>query len=477
MKFRYQVLRVLGGVMLVCSLLSAPAQAQFSQQGPKLVASDSVGPPRQGFSVSLSADGNTAILGGPGEGNFAGPPFTGAAWVYTRAGGVWSQQGPKLVGTNAIGPNVLQGVSVALSVDGNTAIVGGTVDNDYVGAAWVYTRAGGVWSQQGPKLVGTGAIGPDVEQGVSVALSSDGNTAIVGGPNDNPAGGTPTSAVGATWIFTRSGGVWTQQGPKLVGTDAIGSGQGYSVSLSADGNTAIVGGFFDNNSLGAAWVFTRSGGGVWSQQGPKLVGAGAIGGAFQGVVSLSADGNTAIVGGRGDDNNAGATWVFTRSGGVWSQQGPKLVGTGAIGRASQGYSVSISGDASIAIVGGPGDNNQAGAAWVFKNSHGVWGQQGNKLVGTGLVLGTFGALQGGSVALSSDSSTAIVGGPVDNNYVGAAWVYTQPLFAGTPGKANCYGKSVSALAQRFKGLNAAAADLGFSSIKALQNAILTFCEG
>ena len=71
-------------------------------------------------------------------------------------------------------------VSVSLSADGNTAIVGGLSDNGGAGAAWVYTRSGGVWTQQGNKLVGTGAIGA-AQQGISVSLSSDGNTAIVGG--------------------------------------------------------------------------------------------------------------------------------------------------------------------------------------------------------------------------------------------------------------------------------------------------------
>src|SRR5438067_1575871 len=111
--------------------------------------------------------------------------------------------------------------------------------------------------------------------------------------------------------------VWAQivqQGEKLVGTGAVGAaGQGYSVAISADGNTAIVGGPF--GAAGGAWVYTRSGG-VWSQQGGKLVGTGAVGGALQGYsVALSADGNTAIVGGEGDNTAAGAAWVFTRSGG------------------------------------------------------------------------------------------------------------------------------------------------------------------
>jgi hypothetical protein len=111
--------------MLVCGLLPAPAPAQFSQQGPKLVGTGAVGPilAAQGLSVALSRDGNTAIVGGPGDGGDAG-----AAWVYTRSAGVWTQQGAKLVGTGAIG-NAEQGTSVALSADGNTAIVGGPLDS------------------------------------------------------------------------------------------------------------------------------------------------------------------------------------------------------------------------------------------------------------------------------------------------------------------------------------------------------------
>ena len=112
-------------------------------------------------------------------------------------------------------------------------------------------------------------------------------------------------------------------------------------------------------------MFTRSGG-VWSQQGSKLVGTGAIGGAHQGLsVALSTNGNTAIVGGSQDHSGTGAAWVFTRSGGVWSQQGSKLVGTGAVGFAQQGYSVALSGDGNTAVVGGIADNSFAGAAWVF----------------------------------------------------------------------------------------------------------------
>ena len=271
------------------------------------------------------------------------------------------QEQPKLVGTGAAG-SANQGMSVALSADGNTAIVGGPGPNNAdrdrppsvgpAGAAWVFTRSGGGWRQQA-KLVGTTADygGGLWSQGTSVAVSADGNTAIIGGPSDD-------RTTGAVWVFTRSDGVWTQQGNKLVGSGAgeppLLPGQGMSVALSADGNTAIIGGW----QAEGAWVFARSGS-VWRQQGKRLVGTGALGKARQGMsVALSADGNTAMVGGWSDNSKTGAAWVFTRNGNVWMQQGKKLVGTDAVGRASQGMSVALSGDGNTAILGGPGDNSR-----------------------------------------------------------------------------------------------------------------------
>jgi hypothetical protein len=118
------------------------------------------------------------------------------------------QQGSKLVGTGAVGP-AEQGWSVALSADGNTAIVGGVADNRAAGAAWVFTRSGDVWTQQGSKLVGSGAVG-SAGQAVSVGLSDDGNTAIVGGLTDN-------KVTGAAWVYTRSGGVWTRAPVQYLG--------------------------------------------------------------------------------------------------------------------------------------------------------------------------------------------------------------------------------------------------------------------
>jgi hypothetical protein len=381
----------------------------------------------QGMSIALSADGSTAIVGAPGPHNadlgrspLAGP--AGAAWVFTRSHGIWTQHGNKLVGaTSDYGGGLWsQGASVALSADGNTAIVGGPSDNKTMGAAWVFTRTDGVWAQQGNKLVGTDAHRSESQlpwaQGMAVALSADGNTAIMGGWGAE-----------AAWVFTRKGsGVWTQGG-KLVGDGAVGRAhRGMSVALSADGNTAIVGGWSDNSKTGAAWMFSRSRG-AWEQQGKKLVGTGAVGSANQGwSVALSADGNTAILGGPGDNmwdpsvpfglGAAGAAWIFSRSGSGWTQEGEKLVSTRS---ARQGTSVALSADGNIAIVGALVGDAAGGGGLVFTRGGGQWTLD-KKLVGTSAVGKSV-----PSVALSADGSVIMVGGSNDNGGIGAAWVFSR----------------------------------------------------
>ncbi len=204
-------------------------------------------------------------------------------------------------------------------------------------------------------MVGTGA-GSAPEQGYSVSLSGDGNTLASGGQQD-----------GSTWVFTRSAGNWTQQGSKLRGTGFVGTHrQGYSVSLSDDGDTLAVGGREDNGDAGATWIFTWSAGN-WTQQGSKLFGTGYAGSSSGqgGSVSLSADGNTLAVGGRDDNSGIGATWMFTRSAGNWTQQGSKLFGTGYVGEPRQGRSVSLSSVGDRLAVGGRSDNSNTGATWLF----------------------------------------------------------------------------------------------------------------
>lgn len=380
-----------------------------SYPSPKMLGNDASGSiSSQGSSVALSADGNTALMGGPNDNS-----LIGAAWAFTRSNGAWTQQGAKLVATNAIG-QAEQGNSVALSADGNTALMGGPLDNSNAGAAWVFVRNGGSWQQQA-KLLGSGVLGAFAAQGYAVALAADGNTAIVGGPCDNspgqctfPYGG---FGVGAVWIFTRNGAAWIQQA-KLTPTGNIGAASfGASVALSADGNTALIGGGNDNSNAGAAWVFIRSNG-IWTQNGAKLVGTSPNSTSFGTSVALSADASTAAISGNQASNpNLGGDWFFSPVSGVWTQQafiggfGPSPVG--------------LSADGSTAIIGQSFSNSGIGSAAVYRRPLGSWVQTGT-LLGDGAIGSSE---QGTSVALSADGSTALVGGANDNTARGAAWPY------------------------------------------------------
>ena len=162
--------------------------------------------------------------------------------------------------------------------------------------------------QHGPKL----ACPPSTPGSCAVvALSSDGNTALVGNPAAN-------SGDGAVSVFTRSGEEWTEQAKLTAGADS-GAFFGESVALSADGNTALIGGFRDNGFVGAAWVFTRSGA-TWTQQGAKLTGGESGTAYFGGSVALSSDGDTALIGAPRTGQGSGAAWVFVRSGEEWTNQ-------------------------------------------------------------------------------------------------------------------------------------------------------------
>jgi hypothetical protein len=205
----------------------------------------------------------------------------------------------------------------------------------------------------------------------------------------------------------RSGGIWSQQGSKLVASDSGNfSAQGSAVSLSADGNTLAVGGSGDNIDIGATWVFVRLFG-VWTQQGLKLVGIGGVGVGSQGNdVSLSADGDTLAVGGPANNTTTGAVWIFLRINGIWTQEAGPFT---AVQPASSpittppqfGLSLFLSADGNTLAVGGNDDNSNTGAVWIFRRRDTVWTQFGVRLVGNPSSAGQH---QGVSVALSSDGS-------------------------------------------------------------------------
>lgn len=300
--------------------------------------------------------------------------------------------------------------------------------------------ASNVLVQKGGKLTGAGAS-TQARVGSSAALSSDGATLVVGAPEDGTRG--------SVYVFTRSGEEWTQQGEALTPGELPGEAEectadgcasecaeeaaaegetsaecafGVSVAVSADGNTVLVGAPSSTAAPGAVWVFTRSGA-TWTRSAVLVSGdtRTKFHGRFGRSVALSADGAIALVGDPSANNGVGAASLFTREGAKWtpllSLSDDEASSFGHFGR-----SVALSADATTALVGGPGDNGFTGAAWVFAQSGGAWQQEPGKLVGEGAGAS---ARFGKSVALSGDGTTALVGAENADGGRGAVWTFAR----------------------------------------------------
>lgn len=285
------------------------------------------------------------------------------------------------------------GGSVAIS--GSTAVVGAS--DSQIGAAYVFVRSGGVWRQEAELRPSDGSIGDFF--GYSVAIS--GSTAVVGA-FDARAG------VGAAYVFVRSGTAWSQQA-ELSPSD--GDSFGFSVAIS--GSTIVVGASAEHSYAGVAYVFARSGT-VWSQQAELTAADGVPGDEFGQSVAISR--STVVVGAAYTNSNAGAAYVFARSGTVWSERAELTPSEPAAGELF-GRSVAIAG--ATAVVGAPYRDSGTGAAYVFVRSGTRWAQQA-QLVDAGSARDIY---LGHAVAISGD--TVVASAPVENQLAGAAYVFTR----------------------------------------------------
>jgi uncharacterized repeat protein (TIGR01451 family) len=365
------------------------------------------------FGQSVSLSGDTAIVGAYEDDNSGGVD-AGSAYVLTRSGGVWTEQ-QRLQASDAAADDFF-GFSVAVS--GDTAMVGAINGRNalgqHTGAVYVFTRSGGVWTQQQRLQPSDVALNDQFGRCVSIS----GDTLVVTSVADDHGG----EQAGSAYIFTRSNGVWTQQ-QKLQAADRK-AGANFGQSLALDGDTVVVGAWQDNNTngtaAGAAYVFTRVNG-VWTQQQKLIATNFESNGFFGGGVTLSGD--TVIVG--GDGNNRGAAYVFTRSAGVWTPQ-QRIQPSDISGGDIFGGGVALSGD--VAVITSPNDDNSggadAGSAYVFTRDAGAWTERQKLTASDGAANDGF----GNSVAF--DGNTAVFGAAQDDNSGGAdagsAYVFVFP---------------------------------------------------
>ena len=374
----------------------------WAQQA-KLTANDAAQWDKLGFAVAISGD--TALVGAPDDATASGSN-AGSAYVFGRSAALWVQQA-KLTANDGAADDRF-GTAVALA--GATALIGASLADTAAGAdagsAYLFVRGGAAWGQLA-KLTAADAA-PGDAFGSAVALAAE--SALVGAPY---AGTAALTHAGAAYVFARGGGAWSQQAKLSAGDAAPDDRLGSAVALTegtallgADGADTAAG-----PNAGSAYVFLRSGT-AWSQQAKLSAGDASGYDRFGSAVAISGD--TALIGARADDTasgtDVGSAYAFVRSGTAWSQQA-KLTASDAEGAESFGSSVALSGD--TALVGAPNDATPAGvasgSAYAFTRNGTTWVQQAR--LSAGLDASAY-DLFGASVALAGD--TALVGAPYDD---------------------------------------------------------------
>ncbi|MBL8212921.1 MAG: hypothetical protein JNK87_19555, partial [Bryobacterales bacterium] len=450
------------------------------------------------FGAAVAISGETVVVGAPYEssnaagvnGNQGNTSLngSGAAYVFVRNNGTWTQQAYLKASNSAFFANF--GATVAIS--GDTIVIGSPRESSAAsginatptpgaasdsGAAYIFVRSGNAWTQQA--YMKASNSGPGDRFGASVSIAGD--TVLIGAPieasvaagvnanqSDNSAPG-----AGAAYVFTRTGNTWQQQaylkasnpGGFFVSTQGQSLGDQFGWSVSLSGDTAVVGalgeassstvvniGQGDNSAVnaGAAYVFTRSAG-AWTQQAYLKASNAQSNDLFGAAVSVNGD--TAVIGAPGEgsnattvngtqsDNslpNAGAAYVFLRNAGAWTQQA--YLKSTVAGQNQFGTSVSVSGES--AVIGAPQRNFGTGTAYVFGRSGAFWNLlaalEAASPTATDL-FSQFVAVNGDTIVIGApqeDSASAGINGDASNNdanNLGAAYVYVNTSTAGSSG--------------------------------------------
>ena len=241
------------------------------------------------------------------------------------------------------------------------------------------------------------------------AVAISGTTLVVGAPGH-------ANSVGSAYIFTKTATGWKQVAelkgsgtPVAISgtTIVVGVDDYFGTSVAISGTTVVVGAFDE------AHVFTKSASG-WRQTAELKGSDTAISDYFGCSVAIS--GTTVVIGADGHANRAGRTYVFTKSASGW-RQAAELKGSGTVAGDMFGGSVAISG--TTVVVGASEHFYHAGRAYVFTKSPTGW-RQTAQLKGSDTAEGDF---FGSSVAISGE--TAVVGAPEHDNSAGTAYVFTK----------------------------------------------------
>jgi len=389
------------------------------------------------FGVSVALHGTTAMVGAQQE-KVGDNEDQGAVYVFEQSGGVWTMT-QELTASDGLAGDTFGN---AVVFEGNTALIGAYAamigDNFSQGAAYVFTLQDGTWTQT-QKLVA-----PDGQmfENFGYSLGLNGTTAMIGA---DAAQVGDNSFQGAVYVFDGTGGTWTNT-QKLAADDG-GIGDIFGFSIAFDGTTAAISAYSQNQSTGAVYVFGQSGG-TWTQT-QKLLPDDAATNTYFGY-ALAVSGSTLLIGSWGANpggvDTAGAAYIFTNSGGVWTQA-QELVADDGLAQDKFGHAVALQG--TTALIGadgsagpeGPDAGTANGAVYAFDGSSGTWTKTQKFFANDSQRGSQFG------FPVTLDGNTALVG----------SWLWSTPQlvmqgsayffeFGSTPPPTYLIGGTVSGLA-------------------------------
>jgi len=386
-------------IAVICLLVSSVAFAvsEWTQLGGDI--DGEAADDESGFSVSMSSDGLTVAIGAVfNDGSFSG---AGHVRIYELIAGVWEQKGADIDGEAA---SDFSGISVSMSSDGDTVAIGAsqnTGSGSTSGHVRIYEFIANAWEQKGADIDG-GATGDN--SGGSVSMSSDGDTVAIGAIfNDGSF-----SNAGHVRIYEFIANAWEQKGADIDG-EAASDESGGSVSMSSDGDTVAIGASKNNDNGFASghvriYEFIAN---AWEQKGADIDGEAAFDNSG-GSVSMSSDGDTVAIGASQNNGNGSASGhvrIYEFIANAWEQKGADIDGEAASD--NSGGSVSMSSDGDTVAIGSTsndGSFSNAGHVRIYEFIANSWEQKGADIGGEAA-----GDFSGYSVSMSSDGDTVAIG--------------------------------------------------------------------
>lgn len=391
----------------------APAASWTAVSENKLVGSGGPSGEQQGFYAAMSGDGmyfaqSTGVGPATSQGSF---------YVYARNPSTfaWAQMGASYLQGSPQELAAVQGSGIRINRNGTVIVFGTSTATKW----WLFTRSGTTWSQFAGSAVSNFVTG----YGTKVVMDDGGTFVCVTAPGS-------ASNTGSMYCYSRGASSFTQVGSTFVGTGAVaGTNFGQAIDMSKDGTKIIVAGY-GYNSVGALWYYScvpRTS--CTMTQGP-ISPTGAVGNPSMGrQIAMDDLGTYVIAGGRQDNSNEGAVWVFKFNGSTYSQlqkiTPPPSVSAGSF----LGTNVDISGDGRVLALGAARDNSNQGAVLMyqldFATDQYVYL---SKIVPTGYT----GTTQFGFTELDYKGETLLVCSAVDASNKGACSVFSRYAFTKSP---------------------------------------------